>query len=65
VAQADAKGEAVLRLPYATDAPTSHDGSRRTKAVGVYRIQRAGRVEPLKVSEEAVLSGAELRLPLH
>lgn len=63
VAPADVKGEAVLRLPYATDVPTSRDGSRRTEAVGVYRIQRAGRVEPLKVSEEAVLSGAELRVP--
>jgi asparagine N-glycosylation enzyme membrane subunit Stt3 len=63
VSQADAGGEAVLRLPYPTAAPTPPDGSRRTEAVGVYRIQWTGQTQTLGVSEEAVLSGAELRVP--
>jgi len=61
--QADAGGEAVLRLPYPTASPTSRDGSRRTEAVGGYRIRWTGQTQTLTVSEEAVLSGAELRVP--
>ena len=54
-----AAGRYQLRLPYATDAAVS----REVGAVGVYRVESAGRSAELEVREEDVRAGARLPGP--
>ena len=63
-AVADAKGEARLRVPYSTEVAPAPGAPRRTVALGLYRVESGGRVEALRVSEDAVLGGEEVRLRL-
>jgi asparagine N-glycosylation enzyme membrane subunit Stt3 len=59
---ADEEGHARLVLPYATEPSPLPVSPPRTEALGAYRLEVAGRTRALRVSEQAVTSGEELRV---
>ncbi|MDE0887164.1 MAG: glycosyltransferase family 39 protein [Myxococcota bacterium] len=63
-ARANDRGEALLRVPYATDPSARLSEPSFTRPRGLYRIETRDRVAALGVSESDVLEGGEIRLDL-
>jgi len=61
---ADDRGEARLRVPYATDSLGRSGAQSLTRPRGLYRIETPGRVAALGISEGDIAEGGEVRLDL-
>ena len=60
VVRADSSGQAIFRVPYATEWPSLSEPLQRTRAQGPYAIEIADDLHYVHVSEDAVTQGTQV-----